>query len=628
MSILRSAGPVDLDASVAQVDWWLSDPPAVRTHGRGRGQEVQRAARRQGRSPLGTHREELRSPRPERPLQCRDERDRIVGHHVRVLDRDRSHDLDLAHQCRPPICPSATPATSARQRSWNLACRDHRSDAPGAVDTQHAIDRRRIIGAGGARGPTRDLRLRVRRTLDSRAEGDQTWISLRPCRPRERRRRRQRSRTATSTSKPAARATAKPAAKAAPRPRPSPKPATKAAPSANPGPPPRLLPLWLRHPYDRAAGRRVTKPVAAPVDPETLARAAKYGEAWAPEPTDRATSGPPGRGSTQAPAWSRDAWCANASRARVMPPSSRRRAGTRSPSSSGRRRTGCQDLVPLRHARMAESPFAYYRGTPAVMAFDLATTPRTDIIVQASGDAHLSNFGLFASPERALVFDANDFDETLPGPWEWDVKRLAASVIIAGRANGFTAAQNRAATMATVKSYREWMARYAAMRLIDVWYSHLTEDSIRAAAEPFLAQSRTPAPARARLAALFSKARSKDALRGGRAQLTTIVDGRRVIRDDPPVIQHVELPGGDGACARVFEDYRATLAESRREFLERYRFADVALKVVGVGSVGTRCFVMVLEGRDEDDPLILQAKEATASVHGGAPIGQRAHQLR
>src|SRR6478735_3110964 len=134
-----------------------------------------------------------------------------------------------------------------------------------------------------------------------------------------------------------------------------------------------------------------------------------------------------------------------------------------------------QHLLPLRHGRMADSAFAYYRGTPAVMAFDLAGTPRSDIFVQASGDAHLSNFGLFASPERRLVFDANDFDETLPGPWEWDVKRLAASVIIAGRANGFTAAANRQATMAGVRSYRQWIARYASMRLLEVWYASITE---------------------------------------------------------------------------------------------------------------------------------------------------------
>ena len=271
------------------------------------------------------------------------------------------------------------------------------------------------------------------------------------------------------------------------------------------------------------------------------------------------------------------------------------------------------DLVPLRHARMAETPFAYYRGTPAVMAYDLASTPRTDIIVQASGDAHLANFGLFASPERRMVFDANDFDETLPGPWEWDVKRLAASIVIAGRANSFSAARNRAATMATVRSYREWMARYAQMRLIDVWYSYITVDAIREAVKPFLARMKDAKARRARLDVLFAKARGHDALRAA-SSLTAIVDGRRLVVDDPPVIRHVEMPGGPEAMREVFEDYRATMSQSRRDFLERYRFSDFALKVVGVGSVGTRCFVMVLEGSDEGDPLILQAKEATASV--------------
>ncbi len=247
------------------------------------------------------------------------------------------------------------------------------------------------------------------------------------------------------------------------------------------------------------------------------------------------------------------------------------------------------------------------------MAADLATTLRTDIIVQASGDAHCSNFGLFASPERRMVFDANDFDETLPGPWEWDVKRLAASIVIAGRANGFSTGQNRAATMATVRSYRERLAGFAAMRLIDVWYSYITDDAIREAGEAHFAGAKDIAARRARLEALFAKSRRRDALRAA-STLTTVVDGRRVLVDDPPFIQHFEIPGGPDAMRAVFEAYRATMAENRREFLERYRFADFALKVVGVGSVGTRCFILVLEGRDENDPLILQAKEATASV--------------
>jgi uncharacterized protein (DUF2252 family) len=271
-----------------------------------------------------------------------------------------------------------------------------------------------------------------------------------------------------------------------------------------------------------------------------------------------------------------------------------------------------QDLIPLRHGRMAESPFAYYRGTPAVMAYDLSTTPRTDIIVQASGDAHLSNFGIYASPERHIVFDANDFDETFPAPWEWDVKRLAASVVVSGRANGFSAAENRMATMATVRSYREWMARYAAMRLLDVWYSGLTEQDIRSAFAT-ASKGKFVAGAAARLDAFFAKARGRDTVKAA-SKLTSLVDGHLVFNDDPPVIQHMEIPGGAATLSAVFDGYRATMPSALREFLERYRFSDFALKVVGVGSVGTRCFVFALQGRDGQDPLILQAKEATESV--------------
>jgi len=249
-----------------------------------------------------------------------------------------------------------------------------------------------------------------------------------------------------------------------------------------------------------------------------------------------------------------------------------------------------------------------------VMAMDLADTPRTEILVQASGDAHCSNFGLFASPERTLVFDANDFDETLPGPWEWDVKRLAASVVIAGQANGFSAAKVREATMGTVASYRRWMARYASMRLIEVWYASITDADIRESAEAtgFLGGGAGPSR-RANLEAIFSKARKRDGMRAFES-LTAVVDGRRVILEDPPFVTHVDFEGSATALEKVFTDYRATMPENRRDFLERYRFVDVALKVVGVGSVATRCFVVVLQGRDENDPLILQAKEASASV--------------
>jgi len=273
------------------------------------------------------------------------------------------------------------------------------------------------------------------------------------------------------------------------------------------------------------------------------------------------------------------------------------------------------ELVPLRHARMAESAFAYYRGTPAVMATDLAATPRSGIIVQASGDAHLSNFGLFASPERQLVFDANDFDETLPGPWEWDVKRLAASMLIASRSNGFTAAEGRTVTLATVRAYREAQARFAGMRLLEIWYDRTTSDSIEA---EMTSATRTmkgvdAKQARARVDAMFAKARSKDMLRAVDS-LTAVVDDQWRIVDTPPVVYHIEIPGGPTALAETFSEYRASLAESRRQLVERYRFVDFALKVVGVGSVGTRCFIILLEGRDHGDPLILQAKEATPSV--------------
>jgi len=272
-----------------------------------------------------------------------------------------------------------------------------------------------------------------------------------------------------------------------------------------------------------------------------------------------------------------------------------------------------QALIPLRHGRMAESPFAYYRGTPAVMAFDLSTTPRTDILVQAGGDAHLGNFGIYASPERHIVFDQNDFDETYPAPWEWDVKRLAASVVIACRANEFKPADIRTAVMATVRSYREWLARFAAMRLIDVWYSGVTEDDIRTAATSFSANKEKVAVGQAKLDVLFGKARGRDALKAA-SKMTRVVEGHLVFIDAPPVIQHIELEGAAEALRFAFDGYRATMPESLREFLERYRFSDFALKVVGVGSVGTRCFVVGLQGRDEQDPLILQAKEATASV--------------
>ncbi len=222
-----------------------------------------------------------------------------------------------------------------------------------------------------------------------------------------------------------------------------------------------------------------------------------------------------------------------------------------------------QDLLPLRHGRMAASAFAFYRGAPAVMALDLSTTPRSDITVQASGDAHISNFGLFASPERTLVFDSNDFDETLPGPWEWDVKRLAASVVIAARSNGFTPAEARTATLASVRGYREQMATYSEMGLLDIWYDQTTADDIEASlvalAKATGVKGSAAKAGRERLQRIFTKSRGKDRMKAV-GSLTAVVDGRWRIVDDPPVVTHVEIPGGVPALEKTFSDYRATLA--------------------------------------------------------------------
>ena len=265
---------------------------------------------------------------------------------------------------------------------------------------------------------------------------------------------------------------------------------------------------------------------------------------------------------------------------------------------------------------MAASAFAFYRGAPAVMALDLSTTPRSDIIVQACGDAHLSNFGLFASPERTLVFDSNDFDETLPGPWEWDVKRLAASVVIAARSNGFTPAE------ATHRDPRHGgrLPRPDGALFGDAAARHLVrpddrdryrepDDRGKEAAGHHAPGQGRPEPDPGHL-----RQGPRQGPDEGERFAHDVVDGHWRIKDDPPTVAHVETPGGPAALERTFSDYRATLAENRRELVERYRFVDFALKVVGVGSVGTRCFVVLLEGRDEGDPLFLQAKEATASV--------------
>jgi uncharacterized protein (DUF2252 family) len=273
------------------------------------------------------------------------------------------------------------------------------------------------------------------------------------------------------------------------------------------------------------------------------------------------------------------------------------------------------ELVPIRYGRMAASPFAFFRGAAYVMASDLAGTPRSGIRVQLCGDAHLSNFGGFASPERELVFDVNDFDETLPGPWEWDVKRLGASIAVAGRERGFTAKQRRDAVGATVREYREAMHRFAGMHNLDTWYSRLDATTIlrRFEQEASALQIKT-------FRKTAAKGRSKDNARAF-SRLAHSVDGEPQIVSDPPLLMRIEdlLPTEQAGelqlrIHELLRTYRASLQGDRRRLLERYRFVDLARKVVGVGSVGTRAWVVLMLGRDNEDPLFLQCKEAQPSV--------------
>ena len=289
-------------------------------------------------------------------------------------------------------------------------------------------------------------------------------------------------------------------------------------------------------------------------------------------------------------------------------------------------------LVPIRWGRMSVSPFTFYRGAAAAMAADLAATPRTDLRVRLCGDAHLSNFGLFAAPDRRLVFDLNDFDEALPGPFEWDVKRLAASLAVAGRNNGLAAGQGAAAAAAAVRAYRAALATAAAADPLDVWYYRVELEAVIAT----LRRAGARRKAR-RFDAAGAKAERKGRLRAF-ARLTEVVDGRRRIREQPPLITRFPPAALDAELDRVadfFAAYQATLTEDRRYVLARYALRDLSSKVVGVGSVGTRCLLALFESGD-GDPLFLQLKEAGPSVlepylgahpagHGGQRVveGQR-----
>jgi uncharacterized protein (DUF2252 family) len=277
--------------------------------------------------------------------------------------------------------------------------------------------------------------------------------------------------------------------------------------------------------------------------------------------------------------------------------------------------TRIPELVPIRYGRMLASPFAFYRGAAKIMASDLAPTPRTGLTVQCCGDAHVANFGVFASPERQLVFDVNDFDETLPGPWEWDIKRLATSLVIAARNNGFSVKYQDRIASGTVEEYRTAMTRFAKMNNLDVWYAHLDVDVALSELGPQVNASVVKQTEKS-----LSKARTPNST-AAFAGLTTIVDGERRFVADPPLIVPIgELARGSerndmfDALHEQLSSYRESLEYDRRLLLEQFRVTDFARKVVGVGSVGMLAWIALLIGVDEKDPLFLQLKQAEASV--------------
>jgi uncharacterized protein (DUF2252 family) len=281
----------------------------------------------------------------------------------------------------------------------------------------------------------------------------------------------------------------------------------------------------------------------------------------------------------------------------------------------GQAQSRVPELVPIRHGRMLVSPFTFYRGAALPMAADLAGTPASGLRVQLCGDAHVSNFGAFASPERRLVFDVNDFDETLPGPFEWDVKRLAASLSVAGRDNGFPAKDRRKIVLAAVEGYRTAMRGFAQQPLLDVWYAHMDIEQTVGLFRSQIKAKRFKAGE-----AMLAKARTRDSMQA-LGKLTTVVEGRRQIISDPPVVVPVEELFSDMQADTIYEElrsvvgkYRRTLQSDRRHLLEQFTLVQLARKVVGVGSVGTRAWILLMDGGDGIEPLFLQAKEAQPSV--------------
>ncbi len=284
--------------------------------------------------------------------------------------------------------------------------------------------------------------------------------------------------------------------------------------------------------------------------------------------------------------------------------------------------TRVQELVPIRYGRMLVSPFTFFRGAALIMASDLSTTPHCGLTAQLCGDAHLSNFGVFGSPERQLVFDCNDFDETHPGPWEWDIKRLAASVVIAGRHKGHPKSVRSDAILALGQTYRESMRQMATMSNLEVWYFHVNVEEVIAALESQAATSGSKVESRmaAKATRAVEKARTKDSMKA-LDKLTHVVDGERVIINDPPLLvpieelfPQVEFEQVVDMFRGILRRYRQSLSTDRRHLLEQYRFSQMARKVVGVGSVGTRAWVLLMHGASHEDVLFLQAKEAEASV--------------
>ena len=282
------------------------------------------------------------------------------------------------------------------------------------------------------------------------------------------------------------------------------------------------------------------------------------------------------------------------------------------------------ELVPIRHGRMLVSPFTFFRGAALPMAADLATTPTSGLRVQLCGDAHLANFGAFASPSRRLVFDVNDFDETLPGPFEWDVKRLAASLAVAGRDNGFTRKARRKIILAGIERYRTAMREFAGQPFLAVWYAHLDVDDTIAQFQSQMKQKRVKATKK-----MLAKAYTSDSMKAQR-KLTAQVDGQRRIISDPPLIEPVEevFPGEQASAIYklirgVLGKYLRTLESDRKHALEHFTLVQVARKVVGVGSVGTRCWIALMDAGDGTEPLFLQPKEAQASAL--APYCGRSH---